>query len=252
VSGPLFVMGDVHGHLERTIAHIARAGLLGDSLDWAGRDATLWFVGDLVDRGPDGVGAIDLVRRLASEAAAAGGQVDTLLGNHDLLLLAAHRFGGSFEAEWRTGGAATDLERMSDERAAWLARRPALARAGEWLLAHADSNLYHEYGATVGAVNGAFARLAESGDATGVDRLLDQFGEHNAFRDRASARRFLDQYGGERVVHGHTPISSATGSAPARVTAPLVYADATCVNVDGGMYLGGPGFLARLDRWPDG
>ena len=53
----------------------------------AGRDARLWLVGDLVDRGPDGVGVIELVRRLQRE-----GDVHCLLGNHELLLLAARRF----------------------------------------------------------------------------------------------------------------------------------------------------------------
>ena len=36
---------------------------------WTGADARLWLVGDLVDRGPDGIGAIELVRRLERESA---------------------------------------------------------------------------------------------------------------------------------------------------------------------------------------
>ena len=50
-------------------------------------------MGDLVDHGPDGIGAVELVMRLQQQAARTGGRVQVLLGNHDMLLLAAHRFG---------------------------------------------------------------------------------------------------------------------------------------------------------------
>ncbi len=41
-----------------------------------------------------------------------------------------------------------------------------------------------------------------------------------------------------------------TGVPPAQVVPPLTYASRRCVNVDGGMYLGGPGFLHRVDSEP--
>jgi hypothetical protein len=64
----------------------------------------------------------------------------------------------------------------------------------------------------------------------------------------ARARAFLRQFGGTRIVHGHTPIPLLLGCAPERVREPYVYADGLCVNVDGGMMLGAPGFVYRVDQ----
>ena len=252
---PLFVMGDVHGQLDATLGHLRQAGLIDVVGEWRGRDAVLWFVGDLVDRGPDGLGTIDLVRRLEESAPADGGYVNTILGNHDLLLLAARRFRGPgdrhrFESAWRAGGSGTDLERITDEQAEWLAARSAMARASEWLVVHADSVLYLGQGRSVASVNAHFAQLTASQEPEAWHRVLDDFGEHSAFHRPGIAAWFLDTYGGERIVHGHTPIPSMTGAAAKDVFAPLTYAGGRCLNVDGGMYLGGPGFLARLDGWP--
>jgi hypothetical protein len=250
-------MGDVHGHLELTLGHLRQAGLIDASDAWIGRDAVLWFVGDLVDRGPDGRAAIDLVGRLEVTAPRDGGCANTVLGNHDLLLLAARRFRGPhdlhrFEQAWRTGGAGEDLDRLTDEQAEWLASRAAMAREGDWLIVHADSELYLRQGRSVTAVNAHFGTLTASPDPADWGVVLDAFGEHSAFHRPGIPTWFLDSYGGVRIVHGHTPITSMAGTPPEGVTGPLIYARGLCVNVDGGMYLGGPGFLARLDDWPEG
>ena len=83
-------MGDVHGHRDVLVGLLRDAGLLDAAEAWTGADARLWLLGDLADRGPDGIGTIDLVRRLERES---GGAVRCLLGNHEALILAAHRFG---------------------------------------------------------------------------------------------------------------------------------------------------------------
>ena len=90
VPAPLFAVGDVHGHRDVLAALLRDAGLVDPAERWSGGDAVVWLVGDLVDRGPDGIGAIDLVRRLERES---DGAVHCLLGNHEALLLAVHRFG---------------------------------------------------------------------------------------------------------------------------------------------------------------
>ncbi|MQA62073.1 MAG: serine/threonine protein phosphatase, partial [Actinophytocola sp.] len=120
-----YVVGDVHGHAEPLMAALRENGLLDESGDWAGERTHLWFLGDFVDRGPDGIAAIDLVMRLDRQAAAAGGAVRTLLGNHEILLLGMHHFGGtevpsdlgtrSFERSWvLNGGQQSDLDGLTD------------------------------------------------------------------------------------------------------------------------------------------
>lgn len=252
-DGPTFVVGDVHGSLDQTVILLRRAGLMSEALTWTGGTATLWFTGDFADRGPHGLGAIDLAMWLQREAAAAGGRVEALLGNHDLLLVAARRFGGEFLTNWRrNGGIMADLKGLTPRHANWLLSRPMMATVGEHLLLHADATFYAAYGNTAGEVNTALAEIIDAGNPDEWDQLLEQFSERRAF-DASSpdgaerAALFLHHFGAARLVHGHTPISLAEGGSPVDVVEPLVYADGLCVNVDGGMYLGGPGVIYRID-----
>ncbi len=256
----VYVIGDIHGQYEKLIGLLRGANLVGDDLSWIGRDAALWFMGDFFDRGPDGIGVVELVMRLQLEALGAGGHVQALLGNHEPLLLAAHRFGqqattgpgGTFVADWeRNGGMAEDLRRLKPAHVAWLTRLPAMAHVGDRLFAHADALFYTRYGSSVEEVNRGLAALLQSDDAAAWDRLLDQFSERNAFVDSradgaARSLTFLRAFGGRQFVHGHTPISGITGQRPEDVRQQLIYARGRCVNVDGGMYQGGPGFVYQL------
>jgi hypothetical protein len=257
---PTFVVGDVHGQFERLVALLRDTSFLDGDLSWSGGDATLWFLGDFFDRGPDGVGVVELVMRLQREAPSVGGEVNSLLGNHEPLLLGAKRFGaeaglstgpgGTFLSDWEAnGGVARDLKRLTPEIEQWLTALPALMLVGDNLLVHADALFYLDYGSSVDEVNRAIHHLLSEGDAAAWDRLLGQFSERNAFRGQhgaEQARGVLHNFGGAKIVHGHTPISYQSGQRPEEVTAPLVYAGEWCVNVDGGMYLGGHGFVHRL------
>lgn len=245
------VIGDIHGELDRTLALLRRAHLIDEQRSWIGGATALWCVGDFIDRGPAGLQSIDLFRRLQDEAAVDGGHVDAVIGNHDVLLLLAKRFGGQYVAiRGRNGGHQSELEDATPEQLSWLATRPALARVDGTLIAHADSYAYTEYGTTVAHVNHEVASVLATPNRAHWDRLLDNLSERNAFRDPTSGRvrliALLATYGARRLVHGHTPISDVMGVDVRTVKRPLAYADGKCVNVDGGMAYGGDGFLYRL------
>lgn len=253
------VIGDVHGQLDKLRVLLRDAELVGKNDAWSGADSTLWLMGDLVDRGPDGIGAVELVMRLQEQALAAGGRVHVLLGNHDVVLLAAHRFGSrpipgsdeTFLAHWEeSGGEAGDLERITGEHARWVNGLPAMAREGDHLLVHADALLYARFGQSIEQVNQAIGELLQSDDAAGWYRLLDEFSEHQAFVDAQTgadrAEGFLRCFGGRQIVHGHTPVTTMTGQPAEAVREPLLYAGDRCLDVDPGMYLGGPGFVYCL------
>lgn len=260
---PVFVVGDVHGQHERLVTLLIGTGLIDGDLSWSGADAALWFLGDFFDRGPDGIGAVELVMRLQREAPRSGGRVNSLLGNHEPLLLAAKRFGtapglssgpgGTFVSDWeRNGGVARDLERLTPEIEDWLTSLPALALVSHALLVHADALFYHDYGASIAEVNQNIRAVLCGTDPAVWDRLLGQFSERDALHGpdgEHKAREFLKAFGAgiaTGIVHGHTPISRHSGQQPEEVTSALVYADGLCVNVDGGMYLGGPGFVYEI------
>jgi hypothetical protein len=259
----VYIVGDIHGHLDQLVRLLHGAGLLDpDQLwttgpAWTGGTASLWFMGDFTDRGPAGVAVIDLVMRLQREAADAGGSVQSLLGNHELMLVAAACFGNylsetgnTFLADWlRYGGQPADLEQLTPQHIAWIGALPAMARVGDRLLLHADSLLYRRYGSSVDRVNAAFAAMLAGEDLVAYDAVLEAFADRGAFAGEtgvATARAVLRVYGGRQLIHGHTPVSTQTGQAPTTITAPLVYAGGLCVNVDPGLYRGGPGFVYRL------
>ena len=258
LSVPTFVIGDVHGQYEKLVRSLRDAELITGDLRWSGADSALWLIGDLVDRGPDGIKVIDLAMRLEREAAAAGGSAKTLIGNHDILLLAAFHFGDwprkrrteSFAAIWeRNGGNLEDLALLDGPQVTWLSNLPAMTHCGPYLLTHGDTMLYCRYGGSVADLNESFWHILQTMDPVAWYRLLSEFGEHRVFTSTTGPRRaqeFLDQFGGKRIVHGHTPVSRITGEEASGVTAPLIYADGLCIDVDGGMYLGGPGFVYRL------
>lgn len=258
---PVFVFGDIHGHLEPARARLREAGLLGPDDGWRGADATLVFLGDFVDRGPDGAAAVRLARRLEREAAAAGGRALSLLGNHDLLLLAAQRWpewrsphGDSFLECWiANGGNPLDATRLDVDDLAWLAGLPAALLAGDALLLHGDCALYLELAGDLTGLELAFRSVAAGSSPARLDEVLGAFSEHGGFagaEGRRTAERCLAAFGGARVVHGHTPIDKLTGEDPADIRAAHVYHDGLCIDADPGLYRGGPGFVLELAAEP--
>jgi hypothetical protein len=246
VADTLWVVGDPQGFLTPLQGVLRSVGLIDADSEWSAGTSTLVVVGDLVDRGPDGVGVIEFLMRLQATSARQGGQVVVLIGNHDILMLAARQFGEPFMANWlESGGVLHDLEELSDAQAIWLRRLPAVIVKGDVLLLHADAMFYLQYGPSVAEVNGAFRRVLDSDDQAAWQRLLGQFGEHRAFLDpdgEANLQRYLGSFAAQTLIHGHTPVPRMLQVPPETVTEPYVYRDGRCVNVDPGIYLGGPGF----------
>jgi bis(5'-nucleosyl)-tetraphosphatase (symmetrical) len=118
---PTYAIGDVQGCFDELQALLARIGF-----DRA-RDR-LWFVGDLVNRGPKSVEVLRCVRNLGEAAV-------SVLGNHDLHLVT--QFEG-FERKRKddTFGdvlGAPDAKELVD----WLRTRPMMHAEGNWVMVHA-------------------------------------------------------------------------------------------------------------------
>lgn len=250
----MFVVGDVHGHRDVLVGLLREAGLVDGAARWAGADAVLWLVGDLVDRGPDGIGAIELVRRLEQES---DGRVRCLLGNHEAFLLSVHLVGGeetafpgtTFADVWlANGGVRHDLRSLTPAHVEWLSGRPAIAREGEWLILHADTDAYLGYGRSVDEVNARVASVLASGHPAALEDLLDALCDRLRLGDASVVDTLLAAFGGSRIVHGHTPIASLLGRDPRTITGPLASGDGRVLNVDHCLFGGGPGFVTRLDE----
>ena len=255
---PLYVMGDLHGQMHKLVGHLRSARLINDSYEWIGEEKRLWFLGDYFDRGPDGLDVISLIMHLQTESGNSGGEVGALLGNHDVLILAAKRFaddpylGSEFLGDWiENGGVADDLRGLTPEHEKWLSQLQSLALADDILLAHADSDFYLSYGNDINSINNAIHGVLSSAAPNLWRQLLNSFASRHAFDESKPggakrALRFLGLFRATRLVHGHTPIDKVTHVPPSEVTGPYVYANGVCTNVDGGMYRGGPGFIYRM------
>lgn len=208
--GAVVAVGDVHSDPAAFLDVLRLAGLVDGEGRWSGGDTWLVQTGDLLDRGPDSRGTLELVRRLHGEAAAAGGRVITLNGNHELMNL---------RGDWRY---------VSPEDLAGYggldARRAAFAPGGvdgAWLLAQ---DLVAEVDGTVfvhGGIDGSWARHGVRGlNALARAALLGQgppdvLGEDGPAWNRAlvlggepvvcpELERALVQLGARRMVVGHT------------------------------------------------
>lgn len=81
------VVGDIHGELEGFREILRNAGLIDSKDNWSGGDCILIQTGDVIDRGPYSLEAIDLLKKIQKEAPDAKGEVIRLCGNHELMLL---------------------------------------------------------------------------------------------------------------------------------------------------------------------
>jgi serine/threonine protein phosphatase 1 len=211
----IFAVGDIHG----------RSDLLAALIDEAAREPklrdkrTIVFLGDLVDRGPDSLGAIDLA--MGAKARIGADEAIALMGNHETMMRLALDLEtprddaiDALETWIANGGDRTMAEFVKTEKPpddldemlikahasaslrlrAWLASLRASWRSGQVLFVHAGVNPHVELERFLAAPwNIPLAELDEDRHWAWVRR---PFLEH---RPRPGG------FSGYFVVHGHTP-----------------------------------------------
>jgi calcineurin-like phosphoesterase family protein len=85
VPGRLIAIGDLHGDVSAARAALRLGGAIDDSDRWIGKNLTVVQTGDELDRGDEEREILDLFERLKTAAAASGGQVIPLNGNHEIM-----------------------------------------------------------------------------------------------------------------------------------------------------------------------
>jgi hypothetical protein len=187
-SRRVVAIGDVHGSADGLAATLARAGLIDAQQRWAGGKTTFVQTGDLLDRGPGVRAALDLLMALEPQAAAAGGRVQVVLGNHEVMNIIADtrdatpeifRSFADDESESRRERAFQAASRISQggrlDKAEWQAAHPigyveyreALkpnGRYGRWLrskpiLAEIDGVVYMHGGVNTGFSTGSLDEI---------------------------------------------------------------------------------------------
>ncbi len=219
---PVLVVGDVHGDIERLFQALK---------PYPAGDWHTIFLGDIVDGGPFGVGAL----RYAHDRP----HSTVLLGNHEALMLAALRdkpTRGPAITRWLgAGGQPHDLDELErrPELHEWMRNLPALVRLEDrTVVQHSDNDNYGRLIGGVGAANEAGDAVAEINAGVRAlmaageeERLWDLLLPQRLFREQPlKLRRWLERTGGSRVVHGHTPHDRPH---------PDVYAGGLAIDYDG-------------------
>lgn len=122
-----YVIGDLQGCHQQARDMVARIQAHAGT-----PDVRILFAGDLINRGPDSLATLRYVRQLALDS---HGRIDSVLGNHDLHLLAV-AYGIRPEHKSDTLAEvlhAPDRDALID----WVRRRPLAIRSGEHILVHA-------------------------------------------------------------------------------------------------------------------
>jgi bis(5'-nucleosyl)-tetraphosphatase (symmetrical) len=116
-----YAIGDVQGCVDALLE-------LLDAVGFNRKRDCVWFVGDLVNRGPDSLATLRLVKELGDAAVA-------VLGNHDFHLLAVAAGHAKLQRS-DTLDAVLDAPDC-EELLAWLRHRPMMHVQGKWAMVHA-------------------------------------------------------------------------------------------------------------------
>jgi len=210
---PVLIVGDVHGDLERLFQALRQYP--------AGQWHTV-FVGDLVDYGMFGVGALRYARDRANTT--------VLLGNHEVAMLWALRDPARVGFWMSIGGQEHDLAELARDPAlqSWLRERPALVRLYDGTLVqhcgHDGYSRWMEAGAR-DPIESIVARARDLLMHGGEAELWDVLSARNVFDQQPERlQRWLEATNSRRVVFGHTPHNGRT---------PAVYHGGKAINVDG-------------------
>lgn len=248
----VFAIGDIHGHadlLDAALERIARVPRI------EGKRRIVVFLGDLINRGPQSLRALDLAREAGPRVGA--DEIVGLWGNHEQILhlamlpaddprgmsaraLWAEHGGPGFLAELGVASPFEVRDALGEARLGWLAGLAPHVRSGDVLFVH-------------GGVNPRIPLAAFLLAPVDVDIGRLDFDLHWAWVRYTFARFWPRQEGrrghqGVFVVHGHLQghldVATAAADQIARDR----------INLDGGSYSTGRARLARLvgdDIWLD-
>jgi hypothetical protein len=211
---PVLIVGDVHGDLERLFSALKPYPADG----WR----TI-FLGDLVDYGPFGVGALRYARDRPN--------TDVLLGNHEVAMLWALRDPARIGFWMSIGGQRHDLDELAKDPPlqAWLRTRAALMPLpNRTLVQHCGNDFYatlidNGQPDPIASIN---ARVREMLTNTGEPELWDMLSGRNIFTTQEERLdRWLELTGSRRVVFGHSPHRGGK---------PETYFGGKAINFDGG------------------
>lgn len=221
----IFAIGDVHGDYDRLVKLLTAAKIIErpadpDAVRWIAGKAVLVFTGDLIDKGPHSLKVVQLTASLRKAAAGSGGQVVTLMGNHEAEFLAdpTEKKVKDFAQDIRGAGLVPkDVASCRGDVGQFLCSLPFGARVDDWFFSHGGNT----GGRTISQLNADFQNGVGK-DGFGSQQLVDpnsmleaRIGEEGpggkawfeVERPQRSAEQLLSSYvaalGVNHLVQGH-------------------------------------------------
>lgn len=255
----------MHGRRDLAVDLLQSLGFVDEHLRWTGGTRRLVQVGDIVDRGPEPLGAIDLLMRLQREAREAGGEVVCLVGNHELFALRAGAGDHSSRLRWSLNGGtacyrewAARLDIPADELALpypeafytsfgptdlygrWIRSNPIAVQVGEYVVVHAGwtpaapgslEEANSLYAAALADPERFMVAVQPGGELAGLYEML-----WARRQPEEEIRTACDRLGCKGLIAGHTPVGGILTSCEGRL-----------VQIDVGMYVAGAWGALGLD-----
>jgi hypothetical protein len=166
----LVAIGDLHGDLDHARRALRLAGGLDESGRWVGGRLTVVQTGDEVDRGDDDRAILDRFEDWKKQAAAAGGELVALLGNHEIMnasLDFRYVTPAGFETFSSFAGGSGPTDGLAPQA---LGRAAAFRPGGPYAVLEAGRPLVMKVGDTVFVHGGVLPKHV----AYGLDRMNDE------------------------------------------------------------------------------
>lgn len=259
-------VSDIHGSVFHLKTLLKAAGIVDEDLNWTWDDGHLVVNGDTVDKAPGVIESLWLLRKLEHQAAAAGGGVHVLLGNHEVMLLTASNTlsdklyrGRKYRTLARELGVSYgDLFGPHSDLGNWLGTRNTVVQINDVLFVHGGFSRYLlEHDLSLEKINQWGRELVQAGyrlppgatgttltDATTLpDLLVGYWGpyEYKGYFDTEGYREEFDEsvidealerYQASHIVVGHHSVRSVHTVRDGRVVAIGVRMPSTDIPAD--------------------
>lgn len=221
----MFITSDPHANFDCLYTLLLGNGVIDRDCNWAYGDGHLTLIGDIADRGTDATTIYWLMYKLEAEAAAAGGAVHFMIGNHEpLVLMNDLRYTApSYLMLADTLGIKYgSLFSPHSELGRWLLSRNTIERVGRNIMVHAGlSRELYDTGLSIPEINalmpaGLYKRKSQRKSSGSLIYLLH--GSNGPIWYRGLVRddkkynpiasdtltMILDRFEADRIIVGHT------------------------------------------------
>jgi len=209
-------ISDFDGHIEGLTMILKGEGIIDNNFNWIYGNGHLIITGDLFDRGFHITECMWLLYKLESEAAAQGGKVHLIIGNHEMFNLTDDwRYAETkyFNDAHLMGKRMLELYDSNTELGRWLRSKNIIEKIGEYAFMHGGlSPPLSVLNLTYDQIN-EYGRLEMNGIACPNNECDIVNGSNGIYWYRGMAQNNLTQqqvddilvnFGVERVIIGHT------------------------------------------------